>query len=76
MLIEEVLGAFRDELWRATAKHPEWPTDPIHQNAIIVEEAGELVRVIQEGGEKAKMKKAAIQVGAIALRFLVNYRDI
>jgi hypothetical protein len=72
---------------RAAAKHPSWPVctdkkpndcrqDYIYAAAIINEEAGELIRAAiqyeHEGGKYIEMHKEGIQVGAMALRFLVN----
>lgn len=65
-----------DELDRAEKKFPDFPVDPIHAAAIVAEEAGELVQAAlqftYEGGSYEEMQKEAVQVGAMALRFLVN----
>ena len=64
------------ELDRAEAKFPTFPIDPIHAAAVLQEEAGELVQAAlqytYEGGSVDAMRKEAIQVGAMALRFLIN----
>ena len=64
------------ELTRATAKHPVWPTDIIHQSAILAEEAGECVQasldVVYLDGDIRRVREEAIQAGAMALRILVN----
>jgi len=44
MTIEEIIMAFNDELLRAMDIHPVWPTDLIHQVAIVTEESGEDVQ--------------------------------
>lgn len=70
--------AILNELQRAINKFPEWPDDVIHAAAIVNEEAGELIRAAlqyeYEGGDYEEMRKEAIQVGAMALRFLMNLK--
>jgi hypothetical protein len=76
-----------EEMQRASDKHPDWPTNPVHgpelgtqgfvyAAAIVGEESGELLRAAiqyeHEGGDYIEMHKEAIQTGAMALRFLVN----
>ena len=68
------------ELVRAKRKFPQWPTDPVHAAAIVSEEAGELVRAVNEACyEPHKTNPArplddviteAIQLGAMVRRFL------
>ena len=64
------------ELERAKAKWPEWPTDPIHAASVLSEEAGELVQACNDfcysSGSIEQMELEARQVGAMALRFLEN----
>jgi NTP pyrophosphatase (non-canonical NTP hydrolase) len=79
------ISAIRKELEYAENKH-EWPGDLVHAVAVIVEEVGELMQVvlqhryenvynsdeeIQERYEN--IKKEAVQVGAMAVRFLNNF---
>ena len=68
-----------DELCRAIKKWPGWPTDPIHAAAIVSEESGELVRAANrftyEGADLSEMKKEAVQVGAMAMRFLAGLEE-
>ena len=75
--IADILECFVTEMKRAEKKHPGWPTDPIHAAAILQEEAGELAQAanqfVYEVEEKSFMKEEAIQVGAMALRFLLNF---
>ena len=65
-----------DELNRAKAKWPDWPTDPIHAAAVVSEEAGELTRAanrfVYEDKPMEEMAEEAVQVGAMAVRFLEN----
>jgi NTP pyrophosphatase (non-canonical NTP hydrolase) len=73
---ERWLRAVAKELVKAEAKHPEWPTDPLHAIAIIGEEFGELTQaVLQVTYEPGKslitdVQREAAQTAAMALRFL------
>jgi hypothetical protein len=73
---ERWLQAVAEELAKAQAKHPEWPTDPLHAIAIIGEEFGELTQaVLQVTYEPGKslitdVQREAVQTAAMALRFL------
>lgn len=71
---EHVLQAIIDELERAKAKFPQWPTDPIHAAAIVAEESGELIRAAvmhtYEGGSELDCQKEAVQTAVTAIRFL------
>ena len=74
---EAAIRAVLDELARARAKHPYWPTDPVHAAAIVAEESGELVRAAlrfsyREGGEFDDIDKEAVQTAATCLRLLVR----
>ena len=64
------------ELQRAERLHPVWPSDPIHQAAIVSEEAGELVKAVNDmvwkGASIEDVRAEAVQVGAMAIRFLKN----
>ena len=68
--------AIIQELEKAKAKWPAWPTDPIHAASVLSEEAGELVQACNDfcysGGSAEQMEIEARQVGAMALRFLEN----
>lgn len=65
-----------EEIIRAVAKFPTWPTDPLHGLAVLGEEFGELTKaVLQQVYEPHKnptdaVRKEAVQVAAMALRFL------
>ena len=76
MGIMDILDKFHAEMKRAERKHPGWPTDPVHAAAVLQEEAGELVQAAlqftYEGGSAEHMREEAVQVGAMALRFLLN----
>ena len=78
--IESVLLCFVGELENAEKKHPNWPVDPVHAAAIVNEEAGELIRAAlnynYENKPYFEMTDEAIQVGAMALRFLLNIHKL
>ena len=70
------VDAMLQELERARAKHPQWPTDIVHQVAIMVEEAGEAMRAalnyVYEGGRVEDVQKELVHTGAMAIRVLMN----
>lgn len=74
----DVLGSVWNELERALAKFPTWPTDPLHAVAVLGEEFGELTKdVLQMTYEPGKtsaenVRKEAIQTAAMALRFVAS----
>lgn len=76
--MEPVLLAILDELHRAEGIHPDWPTDPVHAAAVIAEEAGEIVKAVNnivDGKKKNKdsdYKTEAIHCAAMCVRFLKN----
>jgi len=76
MTIIQALSSIRGELEEAERKFPSFPTDPVHAAAIVVEEAGELqqaaLQFTYEGGGWAELHNEAVQVGAMALRFLCH----
>ena len=64
------------ELDHATQIHPKWPTDKVHQAAVVAEECCELMQsVLQQVYEPHKGGnpiKEAVQTAAMAVRFLEN----
>ena len=73
MIIEAVF----DELRRAEQKFPGWPVDVVHDAAIVVEEAGELVKASLDyhyarHDKTDEMIQEALQVTAMGLRFLLG----
>jgi hypothetical protein len=62
------------EVRRAEKKFQLFPIDPVHAAAIIVEESGELqqaaLQLTYEHGTFDALEKEAVQVGAMAIRFL------
>ena len=78
---DEEAFAILQELYDAKKKFPWWPRDPVHAAAIVAEEAGELVQAAlqatYEDGDMTAVSKEAVQVGAMAIRFLQNlYRYV
>ncbi|MGM0587096.1 MAG: hypothetical protein ACQETE_01660 [Bacteroidota bacterium] len=70
------LVAITNELSRAERKFPNWPADPVHQTAIIAEEAGEAVKAALQFTYELEtydpITTEAIQTGAMAVRYLDN----
>ncbi|WP_147839834.1 hypothetical protein [Serratia nevei] len=66
----------KEELTAAEEKHPTWPTDTVHATAILNEEAGELTQAAIDyhyhNGSLEKVRREAAQVGAMAIRVLIN----
>jgi len=64
------------ELRKAEAKHPGWPTDPIHAVGILCEEAGESMQaaidVVYASGSVEDLKTELAQTGAMAIRALIH----
>jgi hypothetical protein len=69
-----LLGDIVKEYKKACKKHPEWPSDILHQIAIVNEESGEATRaslqVVYEKGNIEEVKKELIQTAAMCLRML------
>lgn len=64
-----------DELYSATAKYGAFQTK--HEGyAVLLEEVDELWDAIKENASVADMRKEAIQVAAMAIRFVKDCCDI
>ena len=76
---EEAYQLVEAELHRAIEKHPAWPESVYTQLAIIGEEFGELQQAVlqqeYEDGRRAAIKEEAVQLAAMAVRFLANLED-
>jgi len=76
MTDEQAIDFILKELAFARRKHPKFPEDRIHQAAIVGEEAGELLRAAlqaqYEDGHPNACAEEAVQVGAMAVRFLTG----
>lgn len=72
----KIINVIMAELHRAELIHPEWPTDQVHQVAILAEESGELVKAVldfQQGKtDKQGIFIEAVQTAAMAIRFIKN----
>lgn len=72
----DAFEAILDEFHRARRIHPVWPGDPIHAAAVVSEEAGELVKAVNDWMtgkcDRLSVGFEAIQLGAMAVRFLVD----
>ena len=79
MKIEIALAQIFSEVERAEKLHPDWPTNPIHQAAIVTEEAGELLQASlnhnEHKGSKKEMITEAIHTTASVIRFLKNINE-
>lgn len=79
MKIETVLAQIFSEIDRAEKLHPDWPTDPIHQAAIVSEESGELLQASlnrdEQKGTKRQMIIEATHTAATAIRLLKNIEE-
>lgn len=73
-----ILGEVHEELDRATRKFP--PMNSAHEGyAILWEEVGELWQEVMKNPlkrNKAKMRNEAIQVAAMAIRFIEDVCDV
>lgn|SRR5690606_37540984 len=70
------VGLILNELWSAKTAWPSWPKDQVHAAAVLNEEAGELVKAVNDhiykGGPFQKARDEAMQTGAMAIRFIAN----
>lgn len=78
LAIVAVLGDVRAELERALFLHA--PMHSAHEGyAVILEELDELWEEVRKGGSKSrsvsKMRKEALQIAAMAIRFVVDVCD-
>lgn len=66
-----------EEINRALAKFPTWPSDALHALGVIGEEFGELSQAIvqltyEQKGSPQDVRKEAIQLAVVVLRFLAG----
>lgn len=67
-----------EELFKAIQKFPTWPTDPIHAASVVMEEAGELVKEVNQltyephKSSHESVRKEALQLAAMSFRFLLS----
>lgn len=76
----EAMMTFYKECERAEKIHPVWPTDLIHQIAIVAEESGEAVQAalnhVYHGKDIDLVREELIQTGAMCIRALVNLEGV
>ena len=73
---KQIIQQIVEEVKRAESIHPKWPSDPVHAAAILSEEAGEVVKAVNNVATKHKGDSdyltEAIQCAAMCVRFLKN----
>lgn len=73
-----IMNEIEEEVERATAKFPKWPTDPLHALAVLGEEYGELTKAMLQlvyephKTSPEEVRKEAIQAAAMALRLAMS----
>jgi len=74
--VNEAVVLILEELKKAEDKWPIWQTDPIHAQAVVMEEAGEALKATNDlyngNGDINKVIKEVAHTGAMAIRFLVG----
>ena len=79
MTNQQSIDCILNELKAAKKEHPTFPTDIVHQVAIMVEEAGEAIQAAlehyEENGDLKKVEHELFQTGAMVLRCLENLQD-
>lgn len=74
-----ILSGIIQELIKAEEKHPNWPSDPFHQLAILTEESGEVAKAIldyQDGKATLRdIKTELMQTAAMCIRILKHLPD-
>lgn len=77
-LITDIIDEIMEEFGRAINLHPAFPTDPVHQCAIMAEEAGEAIRacndMAHEGGGRLEYETELMQTAAMCIRCLLAIR--
>lgn len=74
--LNNAINEVTEEIMKAIAKFPTWPTDPLHALAVLGEEYGELTKaMLQLTYEPHKsnlddVRMEAIQTAAMALRLI------
>lgn len=78
-LLKDIIAEILLEYNHARKKHPSYPDDIIHQIAIITEESGEAMQaalqlVYENDSSSDKVYKEVIQIAALCIRFLINFK--
>jgi hypothetical protein len=75
---QEAIDFILEELDKARAKHPIFPTDIVHCAGILCEEAGEAMQaalnVTYHGGKVSYYREELGHSGAMAIRNLINLK--
>jgi NTP pyrophosphatase (non-canonical NTP hydrolase) len=81
--IKAVVGAICEEYVRAVEAWPNFPLEVVHAAAIVGEEAGELLQAANnvrwkddDIANRENLLEEATQVGAMAVRFLINVGEL
>lgn len=81
MNTQDIFSEVGQEIDKAVAKFPTWPTDPIHAVCVLGEEYGELQKAVLQltyephKTSKEDVRMEAIQTAAMAIRFLASLDD-
>ncbi len=76
--LSAIMAEIEQEIGRAVAKFPAWPTDIIHAGNVVSEEAGELAKAILQAvyephkSTLTDVREEAVQTAAMCIRFLVS----
>lgn len=76
--LNKILDEAIEELQRAKAMYPEWPVDIVHASAVMLEKAGEVLKIAnevrwnQKDGTLADVRKETIQTIAMCYRLLLD----
>lgn len=79
--LQSIFGEIEQELGRAVAKFPTWPTKVIDAGNVVSEEAGELAKaclqVVYEPHKETMdgVRMEAVQTAAMAIRFLLSIEE-
>lgn len=76
--VKAAINDILTEFHAVTANFPQWPTDPIHALSVVQEEVGETQKEVLQlcyephKSDREKVRKEAIQMAAMSLRFLLS----
>lgn len=73
--VDEIMQLMKSELWRALDKHKRVFNSRHEGYAVIKEELEELWDEIKADADWSECEKEAVQLGAMAMRFLLELKD-
>lgn len=73
--VEKICDLLRGELWIALGKFPRPQSSAHEAYAVLLEEVDELWDAIKANEPKDRLRAEAIQVGAMAMRFVMEVAD-